>query len=65
MMLAQRELRDGDARIGPLAAKLGYGSESAFSNAFKRELGISPMHYRREVRGLTAAPARPEALPSL
>ncbi|HEX6338211.1 MAG TPA: helix-turn-helix transcriptional regulator [Jiangellaceae bacterium] len=47
MMLAQRALRDPDTRIGPLAARLGYGSESAFSNAFKREMGVSPMHYRR------------------
>lgn len=54
MLLAQRALRDGDTRIGPLAAELGYGSESAFSNAFKREIGVSPVHYRREARGMTA-----------
>lgn len=50
MMLAQRALSDGDVRIGPLAVTLGYGSESAFSNAFKRELGMAPSHYRRQAR---------------
>lgn len=48
MVLAQRALRDPDVRVGALAAQLGYGSESAFSNAFKRELGQSPLHYRRQ-----------------
>ena len=38
MLLAQRALRDGDTRVGPLAFELGYTSESVFSNAFKREV---------------------------
>ncbi|WP_193044987.1 AraC family transcriptional regulator [Mycolicibacterium baixiangningiae] len=46
MRLAQRALRDGDVRIGPLAVELGYTSESAFSTAFKREVGMSPLRYR-------------------
>lgn len=50
MLLAQQALRDGETRIGPLAADLGYSSESAFSNAFKREIGMSPLRYRRELR---------------
>lgn len=50
MLLAQRALRDFDTRIGPLAFELGYTSESAFSNAFKREVGVSPMRYRASVR---------------
>jgi AraC-like DNA-binding protein len=49
MTLAQRALRDDDTRIGQLAARLGYGSESAFSTAFKREVGVSPLRYRRQV----------------
>lgn len=51
MLLAQRALRDGDVRIGSLAAQLGYASESAFSTAFKREVGESPLRYRHRVRG--------------
>jgi AraC-like DNA-binding protein len=50
MLLAQRALRDGDTRVGPLAIELGYTSESAFSNAFKREVGVSPLRYRSRVR---------------
>ena len=50
MLLAQRALRDGDVRVGSLAASLGYASESAFSTAFKRTLGESPLRYRDRVR---------------
>ncbi|WP_037900615.1 AraC family transcriptional regulator [Streptomyces sp. NRRL S-350] len=50
MLLAQRALRDGDARVAELAEELGYGSESAFSAAFKRVVGESPMRYRVRVR---------------
>jgi AraC-like DNA-binding protein len=58
MLLAQRTLRDGDTRVGPLAFELGYTSESAFSNAFKREVGMSPMRYRANVRDELAATTR-------
>lgn len=50
MILAQRALLNPDVRVGDLAVQLGYGSESAFSNAFKREIGESPLHYRRRLR---------------
>jgi AraC-like DNA-binding protein len=50
MLLAQRALRDGDIRVGSLAAELGYASESAFSTAFKREVGESPLRYRYRLR---------------
>lgn len=49
MLLAQRALRDGRVRVGELAYDLGYASESAFSTAFKRAVGMSPLHYRRSV----------------
>jgi AraC-like DNA-binding protein len=61
MTLAQRALRDDDTRIAQLAARLGYGSESAFSTAFKREVGVSPLRYRRHVTfapGTTGPAAR-------
>ncbi|WIE55898.1 AraC family transcriptional regulator [Curtobacterium sp. MCBD17_003] len=60
MLLAQRALRDPDVRVGALAAELGYGSESAFSTAFKRAVGVSPAHWRRrssEQTGDAPAPA--------
>lgn len=50
MLLAQRALSTGDARVGPLAFELGYSSESAFSSAFKRHVGVSPLTYRTQFR---------------
>lgn len=50
MLLAQRALCVGDVRVGELAFELGYGSESAFSTAFKRVVGESPLRYRLRVR---------------
>jgi AraC-like DNA-binding protein len=57
MLLAQRALRDSDVRVGSLAAELGYASESAFSTAFKREVGESPLRYRYRVRDELSARA--------
>jgi AraC-like DNA-binding protein len=47
MRLAERALREEGTPVAVLAGKLGYGSESAFSNAFKRVTGNAPRHYRR------------------
>ncbi len=47
MSLARDALRTADCAIGELAFKLGYGSESAFSMAFRREVGCSPRAYRQ------------------
>ena len=57
IVLAQRALRDGDTRVAALADQLGYASESSFSNAFKREVGVSPLGSRRQVLGTS----RPES----
>jgi AraC-like DNA-binding protein len=46
MRLAKRALRDERTALGPLAQSLGYASESAFSNAFKRVTGSAPRTYR-------------------
>ncbi|MEU8814929.1 AraC family transcriptional regulator [Actinoplanes sp. NPDC048796] len=67
MLLAQRALRDADVRMRPLAASLGYTSESAFSTAFKREVGESPHRYRTRIRNTgpnRTQPLRPQAHPS-
>ncbi|WP_100445321.1 AraC family transcriptional regulator [Glycomyces xiaoerkulensis] len=50
MLLAQRALMHDDTSVGALAADMGYASEAAFSTAFKREIGESPLHYRHRVR---------------
>lgn len=46
MALAKDALRATDRAIGELAFAFGYESESAFSMAFRREIGCSPRAYR-------------------
>ncbi|MGO8485065.1 helix-turn-helix transcriptional regulator, partial [Rhizobium leguminosarum] len=46
MRLAERELRECSMPVSALALSLGYTSESAFSNAFKRITGMAPRRYR-------------------
>ncbi|MFI5952502.1 AraC family transcriptional regulator [Cryptosporangium sp. NPDC051539] len=52
--LAERALRETDTTVAALASELGYASESSFSHAFARTVGVSPGRYRRSVR--TPAP---------
>ncbi|GAA0356476.1 AraC family transcriptional regulator [Microbispora corallina] len=54
---AARALRSGDRTVASVAAEWGYGSESAFSNAFKRVTGLPPARYR------TAEPVPPARPP--
>jgi AraC-like DNA-binding protein len=55
MYLARRELRAG-ASISEAAASVGYSSDSAFSSAFKRVMGVAPGHYRRTAQGENEVP---------
>ncbi|MDN3359666.1 AraC family transcriptional regulator [Actinomadura sp. DC4] len=48
---AARALRSGERTVGSVAAEFGYGSESAFSNAFKRVTGHPPARHRRVAGG--------------
>jgi AraC-like DNA-binding protein len=45
--LASRALRESDTTVAALAERLGYASESSFSHAFSRIVGMSPSRYRR------------------
>ncbi len=45
MHRAREALRRGQATVAGLAADLGYSSESAFGNAFKRVFGRAPKRY--------------------
>ncbi|MCX2953981.1 AraC family transcriptional regulator [Lentzea sp. NEAU-D7] len=45
-----RMLRDGQAPLAAIARTVGYTSEFAFSNAFKREFGVAPGKFRRQQR---------------
>ena len=50
MRLAQRAPGGGNKGVAVVARSLGYTSESAFSNAFKRVTGSSPTAYRQALR---------------
>ncbi|WP_102958970.1 AraC family transcriptional regulator [Mangrovicella endophytica] len=62
MLLAARRLRDRSEPVSAIALSLGYESESAFSTAFKREMGISPRHYGREAEAVDRAATEADAL---
>lgn len=49
MSLAKRDLQDAGTTVASIAERLGYGSESAFSHAFKRVTGASPSAFRQAV----------------
>jgi AraC-like DNA-binding protein len=46
MRLAEQALREGALSVASVGRSLGYTSESAFSNAFKRATGYAPRGYR-------------------
>ncbi|HEY2551605.1 MAG TPA: AraC family transcriptional regulator, partial [Streptosporangiaceae bacterium] len=50
MTTATRLLQQSDAPLSVIAAKVGYTSEFAFANAFKRQYGTPPGKYRRSTQ---------------
>ncbi|MCM3869621.1 MAG: AraC family transcriptional regulator [Pyrinomonadaceae bacterium] len=46
MQFAEQGLREGSMSVSELGLSLGYATESAFSNAFKRTTGMAPKRYR-------------------
>lgn len=54
MQLAAKSLSTGSHSLASIAYSLGYESESAFANAFKRVMGQAPRRYQREVLGRIA-----------
>jgi AraC-like DNA-binding protein len=49
MHLARQALREGHG-LATVASEVGYGSEAAFSRAFKRQVGVSPARWRSAAR---------------
>jgi AraC-like DNA-binding protein len=49
MHLAERALRETDTPVSRVGLSIGYTSESAFTNAFKRAVGMAPRRYRQLV----------------
>lgn len=56
MVLARERLR-GKASVAEVAASVGYGSEAAFSRAFRRHVGTTPTTWRQG--GRAAGPGPP------
>ncbi len=57
MALAEEHLSERDEKLGVVAAAVGYGSEFAFSAAFKRHRGVAPATWRRAARAQAAVAA--------
>jgi hypothetical protein len=53
MRLAARDLLGAGKTVSTISQSLGYESESAFSNAFKRVMGRAPTHYKGVTRELS------------
>jgi AraC-like DNA-binding protein len=49
LQLAARQLRFADRPLASVAEDVGYESEAAFNRAFKREFGVPPATWRRNV----------------
>jgi transcriptional regulator GlxA family with amidase domain len=52
-------LRSGTRNVSSIAFDMGYESESAFTNAFKRAMGLPPRDYRARFAPARAVPAAP------
>ena len=55
MQVARGALKRGDQSVAELAASLGYASESAFGNAFRRVVGHAPRRYGAMRRAAAAS----------
>ncbi|ATB46191.1 helix-turn-helix domain-containing protein [Corallococcus macrosporus] len=58
MDLARDALRTTERTVGELAFAFGYESESAFSTAFRRVVGMSPRAYRQRARTSAVPPGK-------
>jgi AraC-like DNA-binding protein len=64
MRLARNALTDNGKTVSSVAFSLGYESERAFSNTFKRVVGQSPSEYRQLIVGARFSAGRPGGGPS-
>ena len=63
MQVATEKLRNTSASLAQVAEMVGYGSEAAFSHAFKKAFGTAPATWRR-LRQPGYVEARPTTAPS-
>ncbi len=57
MQVASGLLSSGHTNLANIAAEVGYGSEAAFSRAFKKMVGVPPSAWRRRASGEEAVSA--------
>ena len=57
MRIAANMLRDGKQNTANIAYSVGFNSEAAFNRAFKREYGVPPATWRRQIEAETEAVA--------
>jgi len=63
MLMAARWLAEPGARVSSVAQDLGYDSESSFSAAFKRAMGMPPRRYAESARRGAPASLERQAVP--
>ena len=51
MRQAQLWLQDKDCNVTEIAISLGYSDRKYFTSCFKKEFGMTPTDYRKEVLG--------------
>jgi AraC family transcriptional regulator len=51
--VAKRLLRDQSIKLGDVAYRCGFSSQSHFNEAFKRHTGVTPGAFRRELIAMT------------
>lgn len=62
MRLAARQLGGSALPVGKVADQVGYASEAAFSQAFKREYGMTPSAWRDQRRVVPVPPSKDATL---
>jgi AraC-like DNA-binding protein len=62
MQIASGLLSNGSANIATVAAEIGYGSEAAFSRAFKKLVGVPPSAWRRRLGAEGSLKLRPQMI---
>jgi AraC-like DNA-binding protein len=56
IQVAAHQLRNSDAPLARIAEQVGYDSEAAFNRAFKRNFGVPPATWRRNVSASQSTP---------